>query len=82
MSIIIDKERGKKVAELLYTSFITNGIHGRKDMPEDITPKSIVRGSIDHIFFITLTVSIDYQRDAISLWANSIKTFEDPKTRY
>jgi len=35
MSIIIDKERGKKVAELLYTSFITNGIHGRKDMPED-----------------------------------------------
>jgi len=82
MSIIIDKERGKKVAELLYTSFITNGIHGRKDMSEDITPKSIVRGSIDHIFFITLTVSIDYQRDAISLWANSIKTFEDPKTRY
>jgi len=82
MSIIIDGERGKKVAELLYTSFSTNGIHGRTDMPEDITPNGVVRGSLDHIFFITLTVSIDYQRDAPSLWASSRKTFEDPETRY
>ena len=82
MSIIIDGERGKKVAELLYTSFSTNGIHGRTDMPEDITPNGVVRGSLDHILFITLTVSIDYQRDAPSLWASSRKTFDDPETRY
>jgi len=82
MSIIIDGERGKKVAELLYTSFSTNGIHGRTDMPEDIMPNGVVRGSLDHILFITLTVSIDYQRDAPSLWASSRKTFDDPETRY
>jgi len=82
MSIIIEGERGKKVAELLYISFSTNGIHGRTDMPEDITPNGVVRGSLDHIFFITLTVSIDYQRDAPSLWASSRKTFDDPETRY
>jgi hypothetical protein len=82
MSIIIDSERGKKVAELLYTSFSATGIHGRTDMPEDIMPNGIARGSLEHIFFITLTVSIDYQRDATSLWASSRKTFEDPETRY
>lgn len=82
MPIEIDNERGKKVAELLYNSFSTTGIHGRTDMPEDITPNSVVRGSLDHIFFITLTVSIDYQRDAPSLWESSRKTFDDPETRY
>jgi len=82
MSIIIDKERGKKVAELLYNSFSTTGIHGRTDMPEDITPNRVVRGSLDHILFLTLTVSIDYQRDAPSLWESSRRTFDDPETRY
>jgi hypothetical protein len=82
MSIVIDNERGKKVAELLYNSFSTTGIHGRTDMPEDITPNSVVRGSLDHIFFITFTVSIDYQRDAPLLWESSRKTFDDSETRY
>ena len=82
MSIVIDNERGKKVAELLYNSFSTVGIHGRIDMPEDITPNGVVKGSLDHIFFIALTVSIDYQRDAPSLWESSRKTFDDPETRY
>jgi len=70
MSIVIDNQRGNKVAELLY------------DMPEDTTPTSVARGSLEHILFITLTVSIDYQRDAPSLWACSRKTFNDPETRY
>jgi len=52
------------VAELLYNSFSTRGIYGRTDMPEDITPNSVTRGSLDHLLFITLTVSINYQRDA------------------
>jgi hypothetical protein len=82
MAIIIDSERGKKVAELLYNAFSSDGIHGRTDMPEDITPNNVVRGSLDHILFITLTVSIDYQRDAPSLWARSRKTFNDQETRY
>jgi hypothetical protein len=82
MSIIIDSKRGKKVAKLLYTAFSTNGIHGRNDMPEDIMPRGVERGSLEHILFITLTVSIDYQRDAPTLWESSRKTFDDPETRY
>jgi len=82
MGLIIDIERGKKVAELLYNLFSSVGIHGRNDMPEDIIPKGMIRGSLEHIMFITLTVSIDYQRDASALWSASRKTFEDPNTRY
>jgi len=51
-------------------------------MPEDIMPKGVVRGTLERFMFITLTVSIDYQRDAPALWKASRKTFEDPETRY
>jgi len=82
MSIVIDSERGKKVARLLYNCFFSVGIHGRTGMPEDIMPNGIKKGSLEHILFITLTVSIDYQRDALSLWESSRKSFDDPETRY
>jgi len=82
MGLLIDKGRGKEVAELLYNLFSTTGIQGRNEMPEDIMPKGVIRGSLEHIMFITLTVSIDYQRDAPALWSASRKTFEDPDIRY
>ncbi|MEM3986899.1 MAG: hypothetical protein QXR39_09000 [Candidatus Methanomethylicia archaeon] len=82
MGLVIDWERGKKIAEILYNLFSTVGIHGRNDMPEDIMPKGVIRGSLEHLIFITLTVSIDYQREAKALWDASRKTFEDPETRY
>jgi len=82
VSIVIDNEKGAKVGRLLYHSFATVGIHGHKDMPEDITPTGVERGSLEHVLFITLTVSIDYQRDAPSLWKVSRQTFQDPETRY
>jgi hypothetical protein len=74
----IDSERGKKVAELFYTC----GIYGRKDMPEDPLPEGVKEGSVEHLLFITLTVVIDYQRNADQLWESARKTFQDPETRY
>jgi hypothetical protein len=82
MTIVKDTDRGKKVAELLYNAFSTTGIHGRTEMPEDLVPRGIERGSLDHLLFLTLTVAIDYQRDAVDLWLSSRKTFEDTATRY
>lgn len=82
MAIFNDVERGKKVADLLCLCFTTTGIHGNKEMPEDLAPSGVVRGSLEHILFITFSVSIDYQRDADALWASSRQTYEDPLTRY
>jgi len=82
MSVYEEINRGKKVAELLYRCFATTGIHGYTDMPEDLLPASAIRGSLEHILFLTHTVAIDYQRDANALWASSRQTYEDPDTRY
>ncbi len=51
-------------------------------MPEDILPAGVSRGSYEQRMFITLTVSIDYMRDAAALWAASRRAFEYPPTRY
>jgi hypothetical protein len=80
--ITIDGKRGNQLASTLNELFSTTGIHGNTIMPEDITPKGVKKGSLEHLLFITLTVAIDYQRDANALWANSRKTYEDPATNY
>ncbi len=80
--LLTDPNRGSKIAEYLYHTFRNEGIHGRNDMPEDIILKTVKRGSLEHLLFITQTVSIDYQRDANKLWKYSRITFEDPDTRY
>jgi len=75
-----DIKKAIAVAEILYNHFYESkeGIFGRKDMPEGLLPKSIKRGSYNHLMFITLTVSIDYQRDAPELWKVSRRTMDDP----
>ncbi|MCX5855933.1 MAG: hypothetical protein NTZ24_15425, partial [Deltaproteobacteria bacterium] len=82
VTLTIDEARGQRVAPLLFKKFQTSGIHGRNDMPEDIIPKGMTRGSPEHILFLTLTVSIDYQRDAPALWESARRTYEDGETRY
>jgi hypothetical protein len=82
MTTAKDTEKGKKVAELLYNSFSSTGILGRTEMPEDLTPRGVERGSLEHILFLTLTLSIDYQRDAVALWRSSRQSFEESATRY
>lgn len=78
----IDHNRAKECADLLFQSFQTIGIHGHTRMPEDLLPKDVTQGSLEHILFITLSVSIDYQRDANVLWDSSRDTFQDPETNY
>ena len=40
-------------------------------MPEDVLPVGMEKGSLEHLFFNTLPVSFDYQRDANLMWAVS-----------
>ena len=82
MSIILDTEKARQAAELLNRCYAAHGIFGNSGMPENLTPLGVITGSAQHAMFITMTVSIDYQRDAISLWDSSRKTFEDLQTRY
>ena len=82
MSINIDKQRGADLADNLLHAYDTVGIHGQKEMPEDSLPKGLQRGGTEHLIFLALTCSIDYQRDAESLWASSRRSFSDPELRF
>ena len=50
-------------------------------MPEDPLPEGAVRDSAEYRLFLTLTVAIDYLRNAKDLWDLARKTFENPKSR-
>ena len=79
-----DLHRARDLASRLYTVFSDpgRGIFGVTDMPEDVEPSGVEKGSLEHLLFITLTVTVDYQRDADQLWAAARETFVDPETRY
>src|SRR3990172_4026365 len=79
---VIDAERGRAVARQLIRAFQTTGIHGKRSMPADLIPRSVTRGSLEHILFLTLTVSIDYMREANALWTSARRTFENEETRH
>lgn len=78
----IDCRKGRTTAEVLYRAFRSEGIHGQKAMPGNLMPEGMVRGSREHLLFITLTAAISDQRDAVELWQNSRLTYDNPKTRY
>ncbi len=87
VGLISDLERAKDIALLLHDRFNREGIFGHRRMPEsgwgsNLTTSGIVRGSYEHLMFITLVVSIDYPRDADQLWEAGRKTFKDEETRW
>lgn len=51
-------------------------------MPEDKPPDGVEKGSLKHLLFITLTVAIDYMRDANQVWDSARRTYEDGSTQY
>jgi hypothetical protein len=79
-----DPERTLKVAEALLDWY--NGPHdgllSGAELPESETPKGVIRGSYEHILFLTLSVSIDYQRSAQQLWDAARETWLDEATRW
>jgi hypothetical protein len=76
--------RARDLAVRLHSDFTTPGvgIFGRTEMPEDAPPQGVGRGTQEHLLFITLTVTIDYQRDAPQLWELSREVYQNPATRY
>jgi hypothetical protein len=80
--ISLDVPRARHVAERLLTAMRTGGIFGTTEMPEDLVPAGVEIGSESHLRFITLTVAIDYMRDAGQLWNAARSTYAEAETRY
>ena len=78
-----NSERTKKVIQRLLQWYKKRtGIFSHAALPETIQPKGVVRESYEHVMFITLGVSLDYQRSANDLWDAARKTWEDKNTRW
>lgn len=77
-----DVERARRVAADLLKAWQSEGVFGRRDMPEDALPARVDHGSEEHLRFITLTVAIDYMRDADALWRSGRQTLADPATAW
>ncbi len=77
-------ERARELASILYQAFLPTGpgILGTHAMPEDQLPAGMSEGSRQHLLFLTLTVSVDYMRNATRLWEASRAAYENPATRY
>lgn len=84
MVLTTELNRGREVAAILVAAFNDpkRGIFGHVDMPEGEPPVGVERGSEEHIRFITLTVAIDYMKDAHLLWASSRKAHGDQRYKY
>lgn len=50
-------------------------------MPEEALSIGI-NNELHRLLYLTLTVGIDYQRDALSLWRHARERYDDPKTRW
>lgn len=57
-----------------------NGDLGQTVMPEDTHPK--FSNKEERIAYFTLPMALNYQRDSYKLWEATIKTFEDPETKF
>ncbi|TET55370.1 MAG: hypothetical protein E3J64_00355 [Anaerolineales bacterium] len=77
-----DPDRALKAGEMLLEAYEARSILGPISTPEDLLPPGVELGSRDHLHFITLTVAIDYMRDADALWAAGRATYADEGTRY
>lgn len=82
MSLRMDSRRAQQVGRLLLDAFHGEGILGEISMPGHLLPPAVERGSPEHLHFITLTVAINYIRDADALWEASRRTYADSQTHY
>lgn len=69
-------------ARRLWDAWRGAGIFGERSMPESRLPEGVGRGGRTHALFVTLTVALDYMRDADALWDASRRAIEAEDTRW
>lgn len=76
-------ERTKKVIQRLLQWYKKrDGIFSGTGLPETVLPEGVQRGSYEHIMFVTMCSTIDYNRNADALWAAGRLSWADESTRW
>lgn len=77
----MDKTQFIETCNQLLEAYKT-GLLGQTIMPEDSNPIVEKMNREDRIAYFTLPMALNYQRDSYKLWEATLKTFNDPETRF
>ncbi len=81
--LTLNPQRARDVAFILREKLKGEGIFGKKKLPDDMAEKLLKKLDEDaFLLFVTLTVSLDYMRDAEKLWESSLKTLQDEEVNW
>jgi len=80
----LDLEKCKKIATFLFKDYSEKkGVFEKfKFPPEYNLPKGMEQGSEEQLLYLTLTVALDYIRDAEKLWEQSYKVWLNPNQKW
>lgn len=82
---MIIQSAGIRTKEIAYTLLSQNDFSefaSLPDMGQYRPPQDVDSGSLEHVLFITLTLTLDNLSDSAGLWRSSRSAYENPDTRY
>ncbi|MDD3626815.1 MAG: hypothetical protein PHV06_05800 [bacterium] len=84
MAVKFEKDiiRGISVIKKLNEAFFTDNLFDFEGLPEEKLPKEMLRGSSEHLLYITLVSAIAYLREEEQLWNSARMAWEDKHRRY
>lgn len=84
MTIDINKDipRGVEILRKLRQAYDNKTFFTFKQLPEDVLPEDMVRGSNEHLLYLTLVSSVAYLRREERLWSCARETWEDADLHY
>ena len=77
-----DIQRGIEILRKLRQAYDANAFFTFKQLPEDVLPEDMVRGSNEHLLYLTLVSSVAYLRREERLWSCARETWEDTELNY
>jgi len=78
----LHSERAQEIGTTLMENLQKGGLFGHKELPDDRIKELKSAEEESLIVLATLTVSLDYVRNANELWESAVKTFKDPEVNW
>ena len=82
MTLTYSKKRAVEVAHNLPTAISGSELFIPQEKTDYSPPAGVTPGSLEHVLFLTLTLSIDNGCDSKTLWNSSRRAYEAENTRY
>ena len=82
MTLKYSINRAHEIIHLLPEAISSTELLTSRESTDYSPPKGVISGSLEHVIFITLTLSIDNEIDSEALWNSARNVYEGEHTRY